>query len=432
MDDAGQRMEKGLSQRASSVTLRIEMRKIMEQKKVLMTASVPSMIGQFNMENIRILKELGYEVHVACNFSDRSVWTGETTAQFQKQMYEHKVACQQVAFSRSPLTLRQHIRSYQSLCRSIKREHYAFVHCHTPIAGAITRLACDRTNTKVVYTAHGFHFYRHAPLWNWLTYYPAEKWLSRVTDVLVTMNQEDYGRARRQLRAKKTVYIPGVGIDTGRFQSMGAGKQPHSIHPPDEKKQETALYEKRKQLGISKEDFVLLSVGELSRRKNHRLVLETLSRIKGTQIRYVICGIGKEEQALRREAAKRGLDGRVIFAGYRTDVKEFYGMADLFVFPSLQEGLPVALMEAMAMGLPCLASDIRGNRDLLEHEKDTCLFSLDHPEMFRKKLEALMGNPLLRERVSRQNREEIRRFDKKRVNRRMRQIYEGMGEMAQR
>ena len=107
-------------------------------------------------------------------------------------------------------------------------------------------------------------------------------------------------------------------------------------------------------------------------------------------------------------------------------------MADLFVFPSLQEGLPVALMEAMAMGLPCLASDIRGNRDLLEHEKDTCLFSLDHPEMFRKKLEALMGNPLLRERVSRQNREEIRRFDKKRVNRRMRQIYEGMGEKIQR
>ena len=392
-------------------------------KKVLMTASVPSMIGQFNMDNLHLLKEMGYQVHVACNFQDRSVWSEKRIAQFQKTMYENGIQCKQMEFSRSPFSFSRHIRSYQKLCADMRKEKYTFVHCHTPVAAAITRLAAVKTGTRVLYTAHGFHFYRHAPWWNWILYYPLERVLSYRTDILLTMNREDLRLARRYLCAKETDYIPGIGIDTEKFL-LSKGVM-HS-----KKEQERFREEKRKQLGLRKEDIVLLSVGELSKRKNHRMVLEALSQIQGTQIRYVICGRGDKEQALKNEAAHRGLSEKVIFAGYRSDVEEFYQMADLFVFPSIQEGLPVALMEAMASGIPCLASDIRGNTDLLASMADTCLFPLDKPKIFLEKMEALIGNPQLRERVQKKNLEEIKKFDRKRVNRQMKFIYEQMEYMA--
>ena len=392
-------------------------------KKVLMTASVPSMIGQFNMDNLHLLKEMGYQVHVACNFQDRSVWSEKRIAQFQKTMYENGIQCKQIEFSRSPFSFSRHIRSYQKLCADMRKEKYTFVHCHTPVAAAITRLAAVKTGTRVLYTAHGFHFYRHAPWWNWILYYPLERVLSYRTDILLTMNREDLRLARRYLCAKETDYIPGIGIDTEKFL-LSKGVM-HS-----KKEQERFREEKRKQLGLRKEDIVLLSVGELSKRKNHRMVLEALSQIQGTQIRYVICGRGDKEQALKNEAAHRGLSEKVIFAGYRSDVEEFYQMADLFVFPSIQEGLPVALMEAMASSIPCLASDIRGNTDLLASMADTCLFPLDKPKIFLEKMEALIGNPQLRERVQKKNLEEIKKFDRKRVNRQMKFIYEQMEYMA--
>lgn len=392
-------------------------------KKVLMTASVPSMIGQFNMDNLHLLKEMGYQVHVACNFQDRSVWSEKRIAQFQKTMYENGIQCKQIEFSRSPFSFSRHIRSYQKLCADMRKEKYTFVHCHTPVAAAITRLVAVKTGTRVLYTAHGFHFYRHAPWWNWILYYPLERVLSYRTDILLTMNREDLRLARRYLCAKETDYIPGIGIDTEKFL-LSKGVM-HS-----KKEQERFREEKRKQLGLRKEDIVLLSVGELSKRKNHRMVLEALSQIQGTQIRYVICGRGDKEQALKNEAAHRGLSEKVIFAGYRSDVEEFYQMADLFVFPSIQEGLPVALMEAMASGIPCLASDIRGNTDLLASMADTCLFPLDKPKIFLEKMEALIGNPQLRERVQKKNLEEIKKFDRKRVNRQMKFIYEQMEYMA--
>lgn len=391
-----------------------------QKKKVLLTATVPSMIGQFNMENLRILKEMGYEVHVACNFQNRTVWSTGKVVQLQQTMYQNGIACKQVEFSRSPIHISQHIKAYQSLYTFMKKEQYAFVHCHTPIAAAITRLAAARTRTKVLYTAHGFHFYRHAPVVNWVMYYPFEWLLSHKTDCLITINREDFRMARKYLYARETEFIPGVGIDTEKYQRL--------CRYVNEK--ETLREEKRKEFGLTKDNIVLLSVGELSRRKNHRMVLKALSRIHGAQIRYVICGKGEQEEGLKHEVSALGLTGKVIFAGYRSDVEAFYQMADLFIFPSIQEGLPVALMEAMASGIPCLASDIRGNRDLLHHMEEYCLFPLEEDDIFLKKMEALIANPLLQERVREKNQQEIKKFDKKRINRQMRRIYEQMGAEA--
>ena len=226
------------------------------------------------------------------------------------------------------------------------------MHCHSPIGGVIGRFAARRTHTKVIYTAHGFHFYKGAPVMNWLLYFPVEWICSFWTDVLITINKEDYAFAQKHLHAKKTEYVPGVGIDIKKFS-------------PDMVSDEERM-RKRLELGIKKDEKLLLSVGELIPRKNHKSVIKALEYLADSKIKYYICGQGGLQEYLQKLIEKTGLQDRVKLLGYRTDVSQLYDCADLFVFPSLQEGLPVALMEAVASKTPVICSNIRGNTELVE------------------------------------------------------------------
>ncbi len=319
-------------------------------KRVLMVATVPSMIGQFNMNNIRILMDLGYEVDVAADFTDRSVWTDEKVASFQTELESLGIEYYQLDFSRNALDLGRHIKSYKEVLNLLKDRNYSFIHTHTPIASAIVRLAAKKMKTKVIYTAHGFHFYDGAPFKNWLIFYPIEKWLSKYTDVLITINKEDYKRAEEKFHAKKTVYVPGVGVDTEKFA-------------PNESSRNRI----RKELDLKDTDTMLLSVGELNENKNHSSVIKAIS---GMNITYVIVGKGEKKEELEALAKEYGVDLRLM--GFRTDVADFYNAADAYILPSIREGLNVSLMEAMASGLPVACGRIRGNTDLIEEED--CLF----------------------------------------------------------
>lgn len=315
-------------------------------KKILMVATVPSMIGQFNMDNINILQEMGYQVHVACDFTDRSVWNNERIIQFERQLENLNVKWHQINFTRSPLNLLKHIQSFRQLKELVVKEGYEIVHCHTPIASAIARVVCRKTNAKCIYTAHGFHFFKGAPLKNWLIYYPIEKFLSKWTDVLITINSEDFERAKSKFSIKDIYRIPGVGIDVNAFRRNMDTRN---------------LY--RQKLKVSDEDFVLLSVGELNDNKNHLIILKALTKVKTNNIRYVLCGQGNSLQKLRNVVDINGLSDKVIFAGYCSDVKNYYDAADCFVFPSKREGLGLAAIEAMANGLPIITSNIHGIND---------------------------------------------------------------------
>lgn len=314
-----------------------------------MVATVASMIGQFNMDNIRILQELGYEVDVACDFTDRSFWTEERINQFKKQLKNLKIHYYQLDFSRAPMKLNKHKKSYKQVLGLLRKNNYEFVHCHTPIASVICRMAAHKEQVKCIYTAHGFHFYKGAPVKNWLLFYPIEKFLSRWTDVLITINQEDYSIAKNKFHAGKVEYIPGVGIDRGKFAN--------GI---------TDAEQKRTELGMKSTDILMLSVGELSVRKNHELVIRALKELGNPQVKYLICGEGELKKYLTDLIYNLGLQGQVQLLGYRMDVLELYQSSDLFIFPSHQEGLPVALMEAIASQLPVVCSRIRGNTDLVQ------------------------------------------------------------------
>lgn len=313
-------------------------------KKVLMIATVPSMIGQFNMNNISILLDLGYEVHVACDWKDRSVWTNEKIYNLKDTLDNLNVKYFQIDYSRHILNLWNHFQSYKQTLKLLEENKYDFIHCHTPIASAIARLVCKKTKTKCIYTAHGFHFFNGAPIQNWLIFYPIEKLLSRYTDILITINKEDYNRAKKKFKMKKLEYVPGVGIDINSIKSIVVDQQ-----------------KIKNELNIPINNKVIISVGELSKRKNHEIVIKALKDKKN--ITYIICGQGDLKDYLNDLAKQYNVDLRLL--GFRSDRIELMKISDIFVFPSLQEGLPVALMEAMACELPCIVSNIRGNNDLI-------------------------------------------------------------------
>ena len=296
----------------------------MAEKKALMLASVASMIDQFNIPNIRILQSLGYRVDVAADFTAPGTITAERAEELRKRLKESGVSVKNIGIPRS-LHPKKLFRAYHKVKRLVMTEHYDLIHCHSPIGGVVCRMAAireRRRGTRVIYTAHGFHFYKGAPLKNWLLYYPVEKLFSRWTDVLITINREDYKRAKKKFFAKKTVYVPGVGIDLKRF---------------GHRRKESS----REKLGISKNATVLLSVGELNENKNHASVIRALAEIpqvREGRILYFIVGCGKLREALQELNDTLGLSKQIVLTGYRSDIAEFYDAADLYVLPSVRNG----------------------------------------------------------------------------------------------
>lgn len=344
-------------------------KKMKKMGRVLMIASVASMIDQFVMSNIILLKKMGYDVDTAANFREGNTCTKKKVQNLKKVLKSMGVNCYQIDFDRKVTDLRAGLRAFRQLDHvlkgrsgSVNEMHhpdsgktgiYSFVHIHSPIGGVIGRIVAKKNGIRTIYTAHGFHFYTGAPKVCWLFFYPVEKGLSWFTDVLITINREDFMRARRRFHAKKTVYIPGIGLDIEKYRNV-----------------KTDRNTKRKELGIENSDIMLLSVGELNENKNHKTVIEALGQIQKSVPRisgclhYFIAGRGCLHQELARLAERQGVQLHLL--GFRDDVPQLLKAADIFLLPSRREGLNVGLMEAMASGLPCIVSDIRGNRDLIQ------------------------------------------------------------------
>ena len=312
-------------------------------RKALILSSVASMIDQFNIPNIELLLKNGYQVDVACNFENGNSCSGEKILRLKKQLKNMGVGYYQIDFERDIKKLLRNAKAYSQVLKLVKDNDYNFIHCHSPIGGVCARLAGRATGTKVIYTAHGFHFYKGAPIKNWLLYYPVERLLAHYTDVLITINKEDYNRAKKSFKAKSTVYIPGVGLDTAKFSEMIINKS-----------------NKRSEIGIPCDSFVVLSVGELNRNKNHETIIKAVAQLNNPNIYYAICGQGPLEEYLRGLAKKLGVEDKVRLLGFRNDVADIYKASDAFAFPSLREGLGMSALEAMASGLPLITSNIHG------------------------------------------------------------------------
>lgn len=350
----------------------------------------------FFISYIKMLLDEGHQVDIATNEMDSAV--PECYREWGCGIY-------QIDTSRSPFS-GSNLKAFRQIRALVTREKYDIVHCHTPVAAAMTRLACRKARhqgTKVLYTAHGFHFYKGAPLKNWLLYYPVEKLCAHFTDVLITINREDYALAQKKMKAKRVEYVPGVGIDLEKFGAIRVDR--------------TA---KRRELGVPENATLLLSVGELNRNKNHEVVIRA---IEGMDAYYVIAGRGELRKHLQAVTDECGLTERVKLLGFRSDIGELCKAADICVFPSIREGLGLAAIEAMACGLPLVVADNRGTRDFCVDGANSFVCSPDSPEAFASAIDKLRGDPDLRREMGRRNLYQVERFDIKKVNRLMEEIY---------
>lgn len=304
-------------------------------KKILFITNIAGKKGidSFSLASMKAAKDVELDFHVVANF--------DLTPLKIREEDEKKfgVSLHHVDFVRNPLNP-QNYYAYKQLVELIKDENIDYIHCNTPTGGLLGRLAGNKCGVKkIIYQAHGFHFYKGAPKVNWLLYYPVEKWLAHKTDALITINQEDYELASRKfhLRANgKVYYVPGVGIDLTQYTSL--------------KEKRAKL---RKEIGLKETDIVCIAMGDLIARKNYGIAIETISRLqpKFPALHFVICGKGPKLENLKCLATEKGVLNKIHFLGFRTDIKELLQAADIFFFTSLQEGLPRSTMEAMASGL---------------------------------------------------------------------------------
>lgn len=368
-------------------------------KKFLIVAHYSRFLVQFELNDVRLLQSMGYEVHYATNYEHEDMY-----ADAVRVIREHGVILHQIDFVRSPYNVIANEKAYQQLKELMRMEQFDGIHCHTPMAGALARLAANATGTKpVLYTAHGFHFYKGCPLKNKLIYQTAETFLARYTDAQITINREDFAAAQKFPLRGKAYYVPGIGVDVKKISSVQVDRA-----------------KKRAELGIPQDAFVFISVGELNENKNHSTVIRALAKADIANSYYLICGEGKLKQQHFELAQKLGFSEKVKLLGFRTDVSEILRACDCFVFPSFREGLSVSLMEAMAAGLPCIASRIRGNVDLLKESR--YLFEpADESTLCQLMQDAVNGVQVDQECA--QNKKALEQFDVKNVSECMRKVY---------
>lgn len=379
-----------------------------DQNKVLLIASVASMLDLFNRDNIRILLECGCQVEAAANFTFGNITSRERVESFRRELLDAGIVVYDIPIPRSLADLPNIVRSYCMIKKLCEKNSYRLIHTQSPIGGAVSRLAAKDSRKKgcsVIYTAHGFHFYHGAPLYKWLLFYPVERWLSAYTDLLITINAEDTRRAG-MFRAGQVRYVPGIGIRLDDFcRDM----------------------EKRRRLrhtfGFSEQDFVVMSVGQLSRRKNQEVIIRAVALLHQKNIRYVLVGLGEREKSYRKLAQKLGVGQQVYFTGYRSDVADLLQMADCFAFPSLQEGLPVSLMEAMAAGVPVVCSRIRGNCDLIRNKREGRVLQARDVQGFADAIRQIMEHPKQADQYCKYAKKRVEAYAAERVNKKMRSIY---------
>jgi len=301
----------------------------------------PIILKNDSIPCIEAAQKLGYKVYMGVNrkYASELKCVGYDVEFYNADIYS------------SIFDLKTNYIAFNRLCKFIKEKNINVIHCNSPIGGVIGRLSrlfCKVD--KVIYTAHGFHFYKGAPFYYNLIFKNIEKILARITDVLITINNEDYEAALKfKLKKKGRVYkVPGVGINTNKNNMTLE-----------------AFQKKRLELGLNEENFILISTGDLIKRKNYESSLKALSELNNENIHLLICGSGSNLKALLKLSSDLGISQNVHFLGFRSDIQELLYISDAFIFTTKQEGLPRSLMEAMEQGLPCIVSNIRGNNDLI-------------------------------------------------------------------
>ncbi len=373
-------------------------------KHALIVTNVGGFLSKFEMNSVKILQQKGYTVHYATNFDD-------LLYDYDENKYnENDITLHQIEIRKNPFSMNNLVAVFQ-LARVIRKNDISLIHCHTSIGGAVARAAAKISFRKprMIYTTHGFYFYKGAPRKNFLIFGTMEKILARGTDAIITINREDYDYASKMhLRNNGHVYqIKGVGVDENRFREMPELKT-----------------KVRDELNIPQNAFHIVSVGELNNNKNHRAVIEAISRLNDENVYYSICGEGEEKEKLLKLIDSLGLEDRVKLLGYRNDVEIILQSADCFVFPSIREGFGMAAVEALSCGVPVICADNRGTREYMKNGINGLVFEKNCVSNYKKAISKLIKKPELLNKMRKNTRESILDLTLSNTYNQIEQIYE--------
>lgn len=369
-------------------------------KKVLFTATVDSHILQFHLPFLKKFKEKGYEVHVATNGNEEIPYCD----------VKHFIP-----FERNPLKI-NNIKAIFRLKKICDCEKFDIIHTHTPMGSVVTRLAANNSrkkyHTRVIYTAHGFHFFKGAPIRNWILFYPIEKFLSRFTDTLILINEEDFLIAKRKFKKCNDIkYVPGVGIDEKKFDFLFSSND---------------ISDLRKTLGITPKEFVMIYPAELSNRKRQIWLINTLHEFISNHknVHLLLPGKDSLNGKCQKLVENLGLETQIHFLGYRKDIPNLLKSSNLALSSANQEGLPVNIMEAMYVGLPIVASNCRGNRDLINNNENGFLVELTDSKTFVESVEKIYNNSVDIKEIISNNKKIIKNYLLPSILKKMTDIYE--------
>lgn len=347
--------------------------------RILVVCTTDSMISSFLVPYIKELEKDGNYVECACSV------TGKYFKELQEQ---YGIKMNEIGFKRSPLKL-ENLKAYNRLNKLIKEKKFDTIFCHEPVGGAIGRLAGHKCKCKVIYMVHGFHFFRGASIFRWGVFYPIEKYLSKYTDNLITINKEDYELARKKFKkCKNVVYVPGVGIDIKKFD----------IDITNEEKESFKL-----SLGLKKDDYVLTYIARLDKNKNQIMAISIIEKLKDKydNIKLLLVGPDELDGYYQKEVKEKGLEDKIYFLGYRSDIVQLLKITDIAISTSKREGLPVNVLEAMCTGIPIVVTNSRGNRDLINEGKNGYIAS--NEDDFTKKIIEIKENKKIYESMSKEN-----------------------------
>ena len=372
-------------------------------KKVLFVASVAGHIKNFHTPYLKLFKDKGYTTYVAAN------WTLK-----ENEKIDFCDNFIQLPIERKPFSLKN-IKAIFKLKKLLKVEKFDIIHCHTPMGSVVARLAAKearKNGTRVIYTAHGYHFYKGAPLINWLLYYPVEKWLAKYTDTQITITQEDFDLAKKKFKIKDLNLVHGVGLDEEKFNILISDEEKENL---------------KQELKIDDKSVVCTYVAELNKNKNQQLLIKAIKRLKddNNNVTLLLVGKGRYEPKLLKLIKKMNLEENVKLLGYRSDIVKILSITDIYLASSLREGLPVNEMEAMYMGLPIIAVDNRGHRELVQHNENGFIVEQNSAmeNNMSNYLNLLVNDKHLREKFGNDSKGKVREYTLNNVINSMNKIY---------
>lgn len=359
--------------------------------KFLQITTIDATITAFLIPHLKMLQRRGYKISVACRVTN-----------LREEIEKAGFQVFPISFSRRIYSL-ENIKAFFQVLNLLRKERYDIMHTSTPVASFLVRIAAKLTKVPlVVYTVHGFHFHKHGNFLTNRVYFFLEKFAGYFTDAIITTNQEDYQIAKKMFKDKSIYKINGVGIDTDKWKkSEIKNKEKEKI---------------KKEFRIEPSEKIVGMIAEFNPDKRHIDLIKAaeLTIKKMPNIKFILVGEGLLKEYCQKLVKRAGLLSSFIFTGFRRDIPEILSVLDIFVLPSIREGLPRSILEAMSMEVPVIATDIRGSKEAVINGINGILVPIKNPPVLSETILRILSDTKTTQKMGQKGRIMVKeRFDEK-------------------